>query len=1066
MTATVTWSFALDLVPPTPAWRDAELGTTDGRFLAVSNAAGGGIAWSLRDAAGATTASGVVGGAGEAAAAATALRGASGGFVIVDERTNTPTDRDVMIHVRAADGSAVADLAIATLDDDRAPRVVALADGGFAVVWLRADPSGGQPQLWTAVWEADGSLRDAPHEIPTVNGANFVDVTALQTGGYAIATSDGAEATVRTLDAHGAVIHESVAVVGIDDAIALLPNGYLLDLRVDWANDNFLDYTLTPYGPGETWDSWYVYGRVIDPATGAVVIDDLLRGQTAPDGLGFAAWDPAAWRNILGGVSLSWRVDDERWGWPLDPYTIWLDRTVETHSIDLVRTTTGDATAETLIGDALVDRMFGAGGVDRLEGRGGNDVLDGGAGADTMIGGAGDDSYVVDNAGDVVVEAAGEGADTVSASVSWTLGAEVENLTLTGAADIDGVGNDRANVLTGNAGANLLTGRGGDDTYIVGAGDQVVEAAGGGIDAVFSSVDFILGDFVENLTLTGTGATRATGNALANTLVGNAADNILIGLGGADSIDGGAGVDGVDYSASAAKVVVDLSTGLGRGGDAQGDRLTRVENLVGSAFDDALTGDGAANRLSGGLGADLINGGGGSDYIDGGAGLDRMTGGLGNDVFVVDFSSDRVTERIGEGRDTVLTSANWTMAAGSEIEELRATVDTGLRLIGNEFDSTIRGGGGADIIDGRGGADLMYGGAGDDTYYVDEPFNGRTGDRVFEDVGGGVDTVISTISFSLLGLQVENLRAAPGAGGLSLTGNDLVNDIRGGGGDDTLDGRAGADFLRGGLGDDIYVVDDLGDVVLEYRGQGVDTIKASLDWTLVNNVENLTLTGSADLDGFGNGLDNTLIGNSGANRLDGRLGADLMQGGVGDDVYIVDNVGDVVKEFNGQGDDSVFSSVSFTLQAWVERLTLTGAAAIDGAGNASANTIVGNAKANRLDGAGGSDTLTGGGGADRFVFSTALSATTNLDTITDFAVADDLIELSAAIFTKAGALGALSADAFCAGAAALDASDRILWDAATGTLFYDRDGVGAAAPIAFAHLTPGLALTAANFFVA
>jgi Ca2+-binding RTX toxin-like protein len=147
-------------------------------------------------------------------------------------------------------------------------------------------------------------------------------------------------------------------------------------------------------------------------------------------------------------------------------------------------------------------------------------------------------------AGDTTIEVAGGGTDTVMSSVTWTLGTEVENLTLTGSATgVNGTGNALANVLTGNSAANVLTGGGGNDTYIVGTGDTTVEAAAGGIDAVQSSITWTLGTEVENLTLAGTSDINGTGNTLANVITGNSAANTLTGAAGNDTLDGAAGAD-------------------------------------------------------------------------------------------------------------------------------------------------------------------------------------------------------------------------------------------------------------------------------------------------------------------------------------------------------------------------------------------------------------------------------------------------------------------------------------------------------------------------------------------
>ena len=176
-------------------------------------------------------------------------------------------------------------------------------------------------------------------------------------------------------------------------------------------------------------------------------------------------------------------------------------------------------------------------------------------------GGAGDDTYYV-STGDTVTERANEGIDVVYAGVSWTLGRNLEHLTLTGSADIDATGNGLANVLTGNSGNNWLDGKGGADTMAGGAGDDtyvvaqtadvVIESAGAGLDTVRSSVGYTLGEHLEHLTLTGTKAIHGTGNALANVLTGNnahnkltggAGDDRLAGLAGADTLVGGLGND-------------------------------------------------------------------------------------------------------------------------------------------------------------------------------------------------------------------------------------------------------------------------------------------------------------------------------------------------------------------------------------------------------------------------------------------------------------------------------------------------------------------------------------------
>ncbi len=188
----------------------------------------------------------------------------------------------------------------------------------------------------------------------------------------------------------------------------------------------------------------------------------------------------------------------------------------------------------------------------------------------------------------------------------------------------------------------------------------------------------------------------------------------------------------------------------------------------------------------------------------------------------------------------------------------------------------------------------------------------------------------------------------------TITGNAAAN---------VLDGGVGSDSMAGGAGDDIYVVDNTGDVVNEALNAGIDTVQSSITYTLGSNVENLTLTGpsagsgqAAAINGTGNALDNVITGNSAANVLDGGVGADNMVGGAGNDTYIVDNISDVIVEGVNAGTDNVQSSVTYTLSDNVENLTLTGTAAINGTGNALDNVITGNSGVNVLAGMSGNDT--------------------------------------------------------------------------------------------------------------
>jgi Ca2+-binding RTX toxin-like protein len=313
--------------------------------------------------------------------------------------------------------------------------------------------------------------------------------------------------------------------------------------------------------------------------------------------------------------------------------------------------------------------------------------------------------------------------------------------------------------------------------------------------------------------------------------------------------------------------------------------------------------------------------------------------------------------------------------------------------------------------------------------------------------------------------------------------------LRGRGGNDVLIGGLGADTMQGDEGNDVYNVDNAGDVVIEASGNGFDTVQTTVSYTLSANVERLLLTGGPAIDGTGNDQNNDIVGNEAANvlsglggndtlsggagddTLNGGLGADTMDGGSGNDSYTVDNAGDAVIEASGGGFDTVRSSVSYTLDANVERLLLTGGPAIDGTGNDLNNVITGNNSANvlsgldgndALSGRGGIDFLTGGAGDDTFTFNTALGEG-NVDTITDFEAGADSRLLDDAVFAGLS-LGTLSADAFNNGGA-VDADDRIIYDTATGNLFFDADGSGAQQATQFATLSNQAPVSNTDFIV-
>jgi Ca2+-binding RTX toxin-like protein len=369
-------------------------------------------------------------------------------------------------------------------------------------------------------------------------------------------------------------------------------------------------------------------------------------------------------------------------------------------------------------------------------------------------------------------------------------------------------------------------------------------------------------------------------------------------------------------------------------------------------------------------------------------------------------------------------------------------------------DVVINSGLGNDVITAGGGGGKLYinSGDGDDEITVLDA-------SPIIDGGTGVDTIKSSFSLNLdIYTSIENI-ILTGTSAIDGYGNALNNTITGNSKNNTLNGGDGIDTLVGGAGNDTYVVDSTTDIITESTSAGTDTVQSSVNITsLATYVENLTLTGAA-VNGTGNSLNNVITGNSNNNTLNGGAGIDTLIGGLGNDTYVVDNVKDKVTELASAGTDTIESSVTFTIAANVENLTLTGSSAINGTGNALANTITGNLGNNILKGGAGNDTLngglgndtlTGGTGLDIFLFDTALG-TSNVDRLTDFNLTQDKIRLDDDIFS---ALSSIGAGNFVsgAGATALEADDFLIFNTTNNFLYYDADGNRAGAMVHFATL--------------
>ncbi|MFZ3280400.1 M10 family metallopeptidase C-terminal domain-containing protein, partial [Pseudomonas sp.] len=477
----------------------------------------------------------------------------------------------------------------------------------------------------------------------------------------------------------------------------------------------------------------------------------------------------------------------------------------------------------------------------------------------------------------------------------------------------------------------------------------------------------------------GTKIENAIGSAFDDVLTGNELDNVLTGGAGSDTLDGGAGTDTLIGGTGDDTYVVDSQSDKVVEAAAEGHDVIRssVSYTLSANVEDGMllgnanlnfAGNALDNVLTGNAGNNILAGYAGNDTLDGGAGADTLIGGNGDDIYYVDSQSDVVTELAGEGHDVVRTSVSYTLSANVEDGVLLGS--SNLNFAGNALDNTLTGNAGNNIFDGFAGADTMIGGAGNDTYYVD-----NIGDVIVETSASlsEIDTVYASLDWTL-GANLENLvlRGSDNLNGTgnglnnSLTGNAGNNTLNGGAGNDTLDGGAGIDTLIGGTGNDIYIVDSQNDVVIEVAGEGRDTIRTSVSYTLSANVEDGVLLGNANLNITGNTLDNTLNGNSGDNLLDGGMGIDTLAGGDGNDTYRVDNTQDVIIETAtaNSGIDTVQATLHWTLGANLENLILLGDANLNGTGNALDNNITGNVGNNILDGGAGADTMVGGDGDD------------------------------------------------------------------------------------------------------
>lgn len=705
-----------------------------------------------------------------------------------------PTSSNIYFQIYEADGSEATQpiRANATIPGVQLiPSIAVLTDGGFAMVW-RDSNLGAQAR----VFEADGTPRTAELALPEIGAiGNFAPQAApLEDGGFVLTWISSSVAYAQRYDADGGAVG---AVITVGPAIiGSVTFGAFLDV-LGLPDGGFIVATTT-YDGASVGHVWLQRFDADGQALGGPL--DALQSEAGMDRRLVA---PSLALLADGRVVVS-ATDEDRA----------LVRTAIIDPRETGVTLAGSRDADDFWGTDFADIMIGGAGADDLKGAGGDDRLDGGTGADCLTGGAGNDSYVVDNAGDVVIELANGGTDTVeTARSSYILADNVERLigvstrsqSLTGNA-LDnqisgGAANDHlyglggADRLVGGAGADIMEGGAGDDTYFVDdVGDVLVEVAGEGSDTVYAACDYTLSGEVENLVLQA-GGFDGTGNSSANRITGNNWNNVLAGLGGADILIGGAGDDVL------------------RSGDD----------------------------------ADQLDGGAGNDLLDGGAGADVMSGGAGHDSYIVDDAGDVIVEAANGGTDVVQASIGYVLAAGLEnllligADAIDGTGNAANNLIvGNDAHNLLQGLDGADVLNGAGGDDELQGGAGNDTldggtgadvlvggdgydiYFVDQ-----SDDMIIETATGGLDKVYAGADY-ILADNLEHLSLSGSGdidGGGNAVGNTLTGNIGanglfglggadtllGGDGDDRLDGGGGADRMTGGAGADVFVF--LGDAV-------------------------------------------------------------------------------------------------------------------------------------------------------------------------------------------------------------------------------------------------------------
>lgn len=687
--------------------------------------------------------------------------------------------------------------------------------------------------------------------------------------------------------------------------------------------------------------------------------DDTLQGMFGADTLvGDIGTDTATYVDSASAVTASLTTDFTAGA------TVLLSGDAFGDTYDSIENLTGSVYADTLIGSSTVNTISGGIGDDILEGMSGADILDGGIGSNTATYAHSTTAVLAS----LTAPNSNSGNDAIGDSY-----VNISNLT----------GSDFNDTLIGDTTVNTLTGGLGNDTLEGGSGADILNGSGGTDTASYAhSGEAILASLSNSGNNTGTDALGDTyisienlagsdfndtliGNAFANTLSGGLGNDLLEGLAGADVLDGGAGNNTASYEHSPLilgaggallGVTASLSSPGGNTGDAQGDSYTNIQNILGSDFNDTLTGDNNVNILTGGNGNDILEGLGGSDILSGGTGTDTVA---------YTFAGTAVTASLADA-----TTNSGTDAAGDSyisIENLTGG-DFSDSLVGDSGSNTLTGGSGDDALEGMTGADILVGGTGSNTVsFAHAGLAGYAGGTATTTIGSGVSASLTT-SF-LQGDAFSQTGDAAGdtySGIANMSGSDyndtLIGDsasniISGGAGDDILEGLGGADSLDGGAGINTASYNHaaaqaggIGVLASLDISYGINTGEAAGD--TYANIQNLT--GSTYNDTLiGNASANTLSGGLGDDILEGQAGADILDGGAGNNTASYAHasaIGGTIVSLANPGTNSGDAAGDTFLQ--IQNLT----------GSNFDDTLTGDTVSNILNGGAGNDLLDGGAG--------------------------------------------------------------------------------------------------------